>query len=448
LFDERRFGEDTMQMLPFLTQLDTRAVVKGSRDPLGVQGIWTRLGRQVVGNLTTVSSSARDFTVLLLGYYFAERVVDAGGTEGELATFLKWEQLAAYARARSNPEEGFRGTDRVRTRLADGGRVKLGLSNDAQILSNQKVYGLWGLFSVPARSSGLLENEPRLTPEARGLVERFCLPRLGAGASGSAQGIVERLRQKECAVDLRDGSRDSAVLDGVASAISDGTKALRDAYTEHLVCGGAEDRTNGVQRAFADLLVETTNHDDWRLNAEALVALINATKEDDVGRELARRLGHIRTCELLLAPTVALFEFVLGHDGQSQAYISEQVRSAWGGGAGTTIAISATEAIEAALRAGADADTGLRWLRMARALRAGAYEDAVNLVLEQNASVMRARSSGAPWAAFEQGKLRVRFQDEQIGRLPAANGLPTYWRHAYFIESLRNVAFEVRGPNG
>jgi len=43
-----------------VTDLDSRAAVKGSRDPLGIQAIWTRLGRHVVGNLTTVSNSVRD----------------------------------------------------------------------------------------------------------------------------------------------------------------------------------------------------------------------------------------------------------------------------------------------------------------------------------------------------------------------------------------------------
>ena len=111
-----------MLRTPFLTQLDSRAAIKGSRDPLGVQSIWSRFGRRVVGNLTTVSTSVRDFTVLLLGYYFAERVADEGGTEGDLATFLKWEQLAAYARARVNKEQGFRGTERVWKRLGEGDR--------------------------------------------------------------------------------------------------------------------------------------------------------------------------------------------------------------------------------------------------------------------------------------------------------------------------------------
>ena len=63
-----------MLTTPFLTDLDSRAAVKGSRDPLGIQQIWTRLGRHVVGNLTTVSDSVRDFTTMLLGYYFAARL--------------------------------------------------------------------------------------------------------------------------------------------------------------------------------------------------------------------------------------------------------------------------------------------------------------------------------------------------------------------------------------
>jgi hypothetical protein len=55
-----------MLTTPFLSDLDSRAAVKGSRDPLGVQQIWTRPGRHVVGNLTTVSNSVRGFTTLLL----------------------------------------------------------------------------------------------------------------------------------------------------------------------------------------------------------------------------------------------------------------------------------------------------------------------------------------------------------------------------------------------
>ena len=144
---------------PFLTSLDQRARVKGSRDPLGIQAIWTRLGRYVVGNLTTVSDSLRDFTVLLLGYRFAEELARDLGPGSEVGTFLRWEQLAAYARAHVNGDWSFRGTQRVGASLQAGTRVTISASREHQILGNQKTYGLWGLYSSPARVSGLLSRE-------------------------------------------------------------------------------------------------------------------------------------------------------------------------------------------------------------------------------------------------------------------------------------------------
>ena len=49
-----------MLTTPFLTDLDPQAAIKGSRDPLGVQPIWSRMGRHVVGNLTTVTDRFED----------------------------------------------------------------------------------------------------------------------------------------------------------------------------------------------------------------------------------------------------------------------------------------------------------------------------------------------------------------------------------------------------
>jgi hypothetical protein len=205
---------------PFLTDIDSRAAIKGSRDPLGVQPIWSRFGRHVVGNLTTVTSSVRDFTVLLLGYYFIERAVEDGATDGDLATFLKWEQLAAYARARINEERGFRGTDRVWTRIHESDRVRLGIDSSCQILGNQKIYGLWGLYSVSAKASGLLDGDPpRLTPPAHDLVERVYLPILAEAGLRDGRPIVELLRSQDARLDLRDRSKDSSILTAVARVL-------------------------------------------------------------------------------------------------------------------------------------------------------------------------------------------------------------------------------------
>lgn len=96
---------------PFLTDFDPQAAVKGSHDPLGIQTIWARLGRHVVGNLTTVSTSVRDFTTLILGYYFAERFASESGGDGDLPVFLRWEQLAAYMRGEINGDWAFRGVE-------------------------------------------------------------------------------------------------------------------------------------------------------------------------------------------------------------------------------------------------------------------------------------------------------------------------------------------------
>lgn len=64
--------------MPFLTDIDSRAAIKGSRDRLGAQAIWTPLGWHVVGGLTTNAMSVRDFVVLLLGYWLIEKLDEAG----------------------------------------------------------------------------------------------------------------------------------------------------------------------------------------------------------------------------------------------------------------------------------------------------------------------------------------------------------------------------------
>jgi hypothetical protein len=130
------------------------------------------MGRHVVGNLTTVSTSVRDFTTTILGYYFAERMSNEDQGGNDLAVFLRWEQLAAYARGGINRDWVFRGTERPKKNFNENARVRLGTDSAALILSDQKTYGLWGLYSVPSRSSGLLTGDPaHVTPSVRKFIE-------------------------------------------------------------------------------------------------------------------------------------------------------------------------------------------------------------------------------------------------------------------------------------
>jgi hypothetical protein len=443
-----------MLTTPFLTQLDSRAAIKGSRDPLGVQSIWSRLGHRVVANLTTVSNSVRDFTVLLLGYYFVERVADEGGTEGDLATFLKWEQLAAYARAHVIHERGFRGTERVARRLSEGTRVRIGIDAGAQILGNQKIYGLWGLYTIPAKASDLLEGDPtRLTLAARDVVERSLLPTIESVGARTVRGIIERLRMPEYTLDVRERSRDIALLEGIAKALRTLRAPERDLYRDHLLHGGPGDHnqargTQGMQRVLAELLAETLDDHGWSLAPWSMRVLARqALGKGDVGSRLAFRLERIVAAETLIAPAVAFYEYVLSCDGQAPSQVAGDVRRHWGTELQRSVDFSAIEELEPELRARTDdPDSGRRWVRLAAAFYEARYEEAINLVLEQNAAIMKARTAAAPWVEIRDDKLNVRFRDEHLPRLPAAADLASYWRHAYFIESLRSVAAALRGP--
>ena len=131
-------------------------------------------------NLTTVSTSVRGFTTLLLGRYFAADLVDRGmaNREDALDIFLRVEQICAYAQyVGEGVDDNIRGIERVK-RFVDEqkGRVAIQTDRSGRILSDQKTYGLWGLYSVPARRSGLIpEGSLDVEPEAREFVERSAL---------------------------------------------------------------------------------------------------------------------------------------------------------------------------------------------------------------------------------------------------------------------------------
>jgi hypothetical protein len=431
---------------PFLTDLDSRAAIKGSRDPLGVQSIWTRMGRHVVGNLTTVTKSLRDFTTMLLGYYFAERVADEGGEAGDLATFLKWEQLAAYARGVVNNDWTFRGTERAQKNLNEGGRIKLGTDSTAQILSNQKIYGLWGLFTVPGRSSGFLEGDPtRLTNAGGQLVKEVYLPMLAKAGFRNADAVVDRLKDPKSTVDPE--ATDRPLLEAIAKLL--GKRVLSAealVYRQHLLLGGPLDRTNGLQEVLAQLLMATLTLADWQLSPASLQKLSSAARgHGERGERLSDRLNRIRTCELLLAPAVAVFEFLLGSNGQTPAEVSRTLRGHWSGGI-PTIDVEATTGLESELReATGDAHAAARWMAIARALASGSFEDAFRTLLEHNASLMATRGSAAPWIVLREGRFEVRFRDEHLSALPTRRELPQYWRHPYFLDSLRAMTAELAG---
>ena len=427
---------------PFFTDVDSRAQVKGSRDPIGAQAIWTSFGRKVVGNVTTVSTSIRDFTVLLMGYYFAELVAEEAGESNELETFLKWEQLAAFVRAHVNSDRSFRGTERVQKILSDGTRFTTSATGASQILSDQPTYGIWGLYSMPAMESNLVKREPpRLSEEGLSFVEKFYLPRFHK-ADGNVERLVSLLAKREVTFDL---ARDTYGLFNAIAALLKRELASQERafYWRHVAEGGPKETTKGCQPLLARLLSERLPGKDVSWTPTLVREISKAARKQDEGMALSGELERICTCESVLAPAALLFGFIQGLAGVTLDAAIKRIKDRWGARI-KTIDPARFEELRPQLSK-VRAETAENWIRIAAGLSAGMYGDVIQRLIEQNKATMELRG-GAAWIELRAGAFHVRLRDE-AGDLPSAEELPNLWRFSYFINSLQLITTTLGAPN-
>ncbi len=424
--------------MPFLTLLDDRAKIKGSRDPLGLQPIWTRFGRQVVRNLTTVTTTVRGFTVLILGLYFAEQAVEQHSAEEAdlLNMFLKFEQLAAYSRvawrnSAGQEDEGYiLGIQRVKKNLQERqDRVSISAHQDAQILSNQKTYGLWGLYTVAARNSGLVEpGHSRLTREAGEFIESEYLPSLDRLASQ----IFRFLNQDR---DFEPRGKDSSLGSRLASMLGDTlTKPEIAFYSKHLLFGGVD--TSAQARLWQRIRAASLLDAFSMLELKEIIRQTSATGDLD----LAEKLQHIQQVETVIAPVGRLFNYLLDQNGQTIDEVAGVLKKELG-----SLNHLDPVAFRQALGTMKDieADIQTRLVGLAEALQAGSYAQAIELMLEQNEAVMKGRG-GAAWIRLKNRELEVRFKDERESRkLPERDELPNLWINTYFIDSLKSIGYQL-----
>jgi hypothetical protein len=389
-----------------------------------------------------------------LGLYFADRALGSGQfDEGERANlFLKFEQLAAYSRYVYNEgedenAESPRGFRRVKRKLSEGkGRVQISAAGQYQILSSQKTYGIWGLFTVAARQSGLVEQqENRLTPRAYEFIEREYVPHLSYAGSKDGADVLRFLTRDSAFEPKGKDKRLGKALAGLLSP-----KIMhheRDFYTRTLVLGAEDDcdHTAGRQRQLWEGISEVNNasHFDWD-EPFGYEELTEITKRAGAKGQaaLSGALGAIELTEPALAAAGACFSFMLMRNESTLNSVAAEVRAAWGKRV-RHIDAARFEELRPAIQAPLTGDSAARVIQMARMLREGDYEGFVRTAVEQNAEVMRARG-GAPWATIEKNKLKVRLREES-GRLPPAEELPTLWVNTYFINSLKSVGRTVTG---
>jgi hypothetical protein len=430
---------------PFLTDIDSRAAIKGSRDPLGAQPIWVHFGRTVVANLTTVSTSVVDFTALLLGFYFIERLREADASVGSLDVFLKWEQLAAYSRVFFNKAEGVRGIERVSRQLNNSRRVSISAAAEDQILSNQKTYGLWGLFTMPARASGLVDTDPHgLTPTAREFVEKVLLPsRLGGKTSRFLKIVEKQLAKKDFLI--RPETKTDAYLRDVAWLLNPTLEPAEvDFYRKYLLHGGPNDPTAGRQKDLAALLEETLDVADFGLSNGVVRGLANdARKRFGAGGDLGDRIDRIADCESVLAPSIFLFGYLLAQDGRKLDDVLKEVKKQWGTRPGRAALAAFSELKHPITTATGNPEITDTWMKTAEALEGGAYIEAVDLLIQQNLLVMKRRGGSAPWLAIEKGRIKARFRQNNYN-LVTKEELRDRWVYPYFLGSVRAIAHDLQ----
>lgn len=427
--------------MAFLTLEDPNAKIKGSRDPLGIQPVWAAFGRHVVTNLTTQSTSVRGFTILLLGRYFAARLIEDGTVSQEeaLNVFLRMEQIGAYIRYVAHKLEGnIRGIERVMTFLEEGrGKVNIQSDRRGMILSDQKTYGLWGLYSVPARTSGMIpEGSFGVTEKAREFIERNYMPSLE-----SVTNPLLRLLS-------RGGTLDTRTKEPVFVAL---TKILSETFTPeeiefygHYLRDGLEVKTTSRERQarFRDLL-EANIDLDAQVGREEVLQLSETAQGVDVA--LAEYLKRITHLEALLAPAAVIFDYILTQSGQRPKDVAAKLLKHWGGGV-PNLDPSKFREILPEIRETSTSEISAAVARSHEALTTGNYEEAVFAVMDWNTKVMAVRNA-APWARLaEDGRIDVRYRGiERL--LPDADDLPMLWHNSYFIDSLKSVTRQLRNES-
>ncbi|HEX5749933.1 MAG TPA: hypothetical protein VFZ09_27125 [Archangium sp.] len=433
----------------FLTQLDPRAEIKGSRDPLGLQAIWSHFGREVVGNLTTVTQSLRDFRTLLFGFHFVEQAIAMGKRREEerCAMFLQFEQLAAYSLYASGViEDGgapMRGINRVRARLDASDRVHISAEREHQILGNQKIYGLWGLYSSAARESGWTEPaEQRLNDTTAQLAERIWWHVLKSQARRMAEEVLHFLGRN---APFEPRGRHAPLARALSRVLTQPLEGeFQRFFEDTLVCnrfGPSSER--GLQEQLWSLIEQANGRSSraWirGFDFTELRKLLELSTQDSA---LHMSLHHIERVELVLAAVGSLFQYLLAKNGQRTDNVAKDVRQRWGSRLAHLLPSNLRE-IEGFLAEAVGQESAGRVVAMQATLASGEYKEFFVVAAEHNAQVMKDRG-GAPWLSVEGNRLRVRIKSE-VSWLPEPDELPELWVNSYFLNSLKRVGAQVTG---
>jgi len=399
--------------------MDDRMKPKGSRDPLGFELIWSKLGRNIIGNLTTITGSSENFATALLGFYWANSLV--GEYEGDDRVlrvrdfFLRFEQLAAYMR-KVEGSGSVMGVNRVNRRLGDDSLKKFVLGNgaEAQILSSQVSYGLWGLYSSAMRDTGLVKGEARVITDAGIKIALAIEEQLD-------KGVFLSLIAKEN-VSRSDIEKNSASL--MAAISSDEVQRI---LLETLLQGASDERVC-LQKELWSKTCQLMDRGLFSAEQPVSVALfIDSLKHEGLSPRLHKSLTDIEAVERNLVIMNNIFHFCRSKSGES---ISDIVT-----------AIEKQDYDFSILDydlAGVEFSRKESTLKPIKYLKAGNYHGAIEAIFSLNKEVMKDRG-GAAWVSAPGEVLDVVVKAESTD-LKTAVKVRESWDYDYFVGSYLRMA--------
>ena len=414
--------------MAFLSEWDGRARPKGSRDPLGFELVWSHYGRKVIGNLTTVTASLENFSVALLGFYWANELNPTStGTVKERSkrikeTFLRYEQLAGYLRhihktgpnSRENDKgESILGSRRIKNRI-ETGKITLGPEDEHQILSSQATQGLWGLYYSAMKATELVKDDDRGLTDKGKEIARLIEQKLDSEADKLKKWLEKNTKlvredlEKQCKK-FFDAIRDSEACG----------KLLKN-----LMMG------SNKNKQLAEVQIDLWEATRLYLKEERPGPFVSGIKDKAQNADLLNRLSDIESVERLLVAMNNLFRYFQRKNG---AELSEVIKE-----------IGKKEYDYKDLRLpechqlkGSPYEEKLTSIR--NDLFNNNVEQAITKILELNGEVMKDRG-GAPWIEIEKNKtLLVRVPDETAELLDKKE-LQTHWDNSYFLYSYLAVA--------
>ena len=426
--------------MAFLSEWDDREKPKGSRDPLGFELVWSHYGRKVIGNLRTVTGSLENFSVALLGFYWANELnATSVGTAKERSqrikeTFLCYEQLAGYLRyihkTRTNTEdkgESILGSRRIKERIDNREPITLGSEAKHQILSSQAALGLWGLYYSAMRDTGLVKDDDRGLTDNGKEIAQLIEQKLGSDADE-----LKKLLEKNTKLVREDLEKQCKKFFDAIRCDEACRKLL-----ENLMKGSNKAKQSDVQfalwKATQLCLKEGPIKEEGKWLQESFIRKIKKKTQNE---DLKKRFIDIESVERLLVVINNLFRYCQRKNG---AELSEVVKEI------SNKKYDYAKLPESNQLKGAPFDEKLEAIR--NGLVNNNVEQVITKILELNEDVMKDRG-GASWVEIEKNNtLLVRVPGETAELLDKKE-LQTRWDYSYFLYSYLAIARNWRCGHG